>query len=161
MIIIDDNSACTMLESVHVPTVSTHFWVLDLQMLDFTLTKLEILEETFSPSLEIEVEGFSFYLPTQWNVLIMDEETSQLDVVSVDDLSGRPFKVVVYDNDRNSATCKPVRVLNYNSDEHYVNPSLNRHHMLCHPISQSKWICIAPNDSYNKYLKNLVIGDII
>lgn len=161
MLIVDDTLSTYILESVHVPTSSTHFWVLDLQLLDFTLAPLEILEEIVCPALTIEINGLAFNLPTHWNVLIMDEETSQLDVVSIDELSGRPFRVFVYDNDRSFGYSEAVRVIDYSSEVHHVNPSLNRHHMLCHPFAPNKWICVAPNDGYNKYLKNLVMGDIL
>lgn len=160
MIIVDENGNYS-LESIHVPTISTHFWVLDLQQLDFMLSPLEILEETTCPSLQLHIAGHEFYLPADWNVLVVDEDTSQLDIVSVEDIAGSRFSLFVYDNVRSSGSGLPAKITNYHSDLHNVSPSLNRHHMVCCPIADNKWICAAPNDGYTKYLKNLVMGDIL
>jgi hypothetical protein len=161
VLIVDDSLKAYILESVHVPTKSSHFFILDLQMLDFTLTPLEVLEEVNCPALVLNIENYEFALPSHWNVLIIDEDTSQLDIVTVDELAGKEFTLFAYDNERSYGYGIPVRVVNYLVDCHHVNPSLNRHHMLCHPFDSNKWICIAPNDGYNKYLKNLVLGDIV
>ena len=160
MLILDDDNKVLMLESIHVPTSASHFWVLDLQQLDYTLTPLEVLEELWCPSIVIEVEGYQFSVPASWNILVMDDDTSQLDVVAIKDLAGKPFNATVFDHQRNQAYGRRIRVMDYTSESHNVNPSLNRHCMLCHPIGPHQWINVAPNDSYNKYLKNLVVGDI-
>lgn len=161
MLILDENNKVFTLESIHVPTSASHFWILDLQMLDYTLTPLEVLEELFCPSIALEICGFQFSVPTSWNILVVDDETSQLDLVTVKDLAGKPFDAMVYDHERNLPTGERIRVVDYTSEDHNVNPALNRHCMLCHPIGPTKWINIAPNDSYNKYLKNLLVGDIV
>lgn len=161
MIILDENSKATILESIHVPTAAEYFWVLDLQQLDYTLTPLEVLEELWCPSIAVEIEGFQFSLPASWNVLVLDQETSQLDIVAIKDLAGKPFEAMVFDYERNKARGSVIKVVDYTSESHNVNPALNRHHMLCHPVGPNTWVTIAPNDSYNKYLKELVVGDII
>lgn len=161
MLILDDKNDVFTLESIHVPTSASHFWILDLQMLDFTLTTLDVLEELFCPSIALEIDGFQFSVPASWNILVVDDETSQLDLVAVKDLAGQPFEALVYDHERCSADGQLIKVVDYTSECHNVNPSLNRHCMLCHPISESKWVNLAPNDSYNKYLKNLLVGDIM
>lgn len=160
MIILDEESKVTMLESIHVPTSAEYFWILDLQNLDFTLTKLEVLEELFSPSIALEIDGFQFSIPTSWNILVVDDETSQLDLVTIKDLAGKPFDALIYDHVTNRALSSTIRVIDYTGESHHVSPALNRHCMLCHPISESKWVCLAPNDSYNKYLRDLLVGDI-
>jgi len=161
MLILDDNNKAIVLNSIHVPTSATHFWVLDLQLLDYTLAPLLVLEEIWCPSIAIQIEGYQFSIPATWNLLVMDEDTSQLDIVAIKDIAGKPFKAMVLDHQRNTAHGSQIRVMDYSNESHNVNPSLNRHHMLCHPIGPTNWICIAPNDSYNKYLKNLVVGDIL
>lgn len=161
MLIVDDRNKSVMIDSLQTKLSSTHFWVLDLQMLDFTLNPLTILEERWCQCVAIEVENFVFSIPATWHVLISDEDTSMLDVVKVEQLSSKRFELVVYDNEKSFTHVSPARVVDMSTDEPVYNPSLNRHHMLCHPIAPSRWICLAPNDSYNKYLKNLTLGDII
>lgn len=161
MLIVDDNNKSIIIPNVHVPVTSTHFWVLDLQMLDFTLSKITMFEEYSGPSVAIEIEGFVFSVPKEWNILIADPEISTLDIIEIDKLAKQSYHVVVYDNERNFAHCSRVRIVDQSNHELIVNPSLNRHQMLCHPIGVTRWVCIAPNDSYNKYLKDLTIGNLL
>lgn len=161
MFLIDNNNETIILDSIHTPTKTDHFWVLDLNILDYTLTPLLILEEIVSPSIEVQISNFRFILPTTWNILVTDEETSQLDVVSVAELPGREFKALVYGPLMSRAKIEPVRVTNYFPNYKNVGPHLNKHQMLCHPISSSSWINVAPSDIFNKHLKNCNVGDII
>lgn len=161
MLIVDENSKSLIMDSIHVPTSANHFWALDLKMQDFTLAELKILEELWAPTIIVRINGFAFPLPASWNILAMDPETSQLDVVEVSSVAGKEFYAMVYDNDRGMASPGLIQAVDYKADFHNVNPSLNRHHMLCHPISNSTWICVAPNDSYNKYMKNMVVGNLL
>ena len=160
MLIVDENNKSVIIPSVHVPAVWSHFWVLDLQLLDFTLTSLTMFEEYSGPSVALEIEGFAFSVPKDWNILIADPEISTLDIIEIDKLAKQSYQAVVYDNEKNTAHCSSIRIIDQSNHELNVNPSLNRHQMLCHPIGITRWVCIAPNDSYNKYLKDLVLGDL-
>lgn len=161
MLIFDNNNDAIILESIYTPTLADHVWVLDLAIMDFTLAPLLVLEEVVSPSIELMVRGFKFVLPANWNVLVTDEETMQLDVVEVAELAGKEFKALVYGPDLPMPELEVITVTNYHPNYQNVGPSLNKHQMLCHPISPTAWINVAPSDSYNKYLKNISTGDII
>ena len=161
MLIFDDHSEAIILESIYAPTLTDHFWVLDLSMLDYTLTPLLVLEEIVSPSVTLRIRGFEFTLPANWNVLIFAEDTQQLDVVEVGNLAGREFTALVGGPDVHVSTAGTITVIDYTPEYQHVAPSLNKHQMLCHPIGPSEWINVAPSDTYNKYLKDLVAGDIL
>jgi hypothetical protein len=161
MIIVEENNECYKIDDVQSPISASHCWVLDLQQLDYTLNEIKVLEEIVGPSLAIDIAGFQFSVPSDWNILIMDEDTSQLDVTSIESLTSSNFKAMAYDFDKGIVRAMPLKVIDYSSSSSSVNPALNRHTMLCHPISRTHWINIAPNDPYNKYLKNLAVGDII
>jgi hypothetical protein len=83
MLIFDGNSQPIILDSIHGPTVSEHMWVLDLGMLDFTMAPLLMLEEVVCPSIRVMIKGFEFTLPANWNILVYDRDTAQLDVVEL------------------------------------------------------------------------------
>lgn len=161
MLIFDNNNDAVILDSIYTPTLADHIWVLDLTIQDFTLAPLLVLEEVISPSIELMIRGFKFVLPANWNILVTDEETMQLDVVEVAELAGKEFKALIYGPDLPRAELDVVTVTNYHPNYQNVGPSLNKHQMLCHPISPHTWINVAPSDSYNKYLKNITVGDII
>jgi len=161
MLIFDNNNKAVLLDSIYTPTLADHFWVLDFQMMDYTLAPLLVLEETISPSITIRIKGFDFQLPANWNLLVADDETMQLDVVTVAELAGREFKALTYGPSKLMAELETVSVVDYTPTRKNVGPSLNKHQMLCHPISPDSWINVSPSDSYNKYLKNCTAGDII
>jgi hypothetical protein len=161
MLIFDNNNKPIILDSVHTPIIAEYMWVLDLNLMDFTLVPLIILEEILSPTIEIMILGFRFSLPATWNILIVDEETSQLDVVEVSNLAGKEFQALIYGPTCGKPENHTVTVTNYFPTAINVGASLNKHQMLCHPISPNLWINVAPTDTYNKYFKNMVIGDLI
>ena len=161
MLVFDNDNEAIIFDSIHTPTDTGFVWVLDLVMMDYTLTPLLVLEETISPSVQLSIDGFSFVLPTNWNMLVVDSETFQLDVIEVSELAGREFFAMVYGPDMTRIRTEVIAVTDYHPNYVNVGPSLSKHQMLCHPISPSAWINVAPSDSYNKYLKNKLAGDII
>lgn len=161
MLVFDNDNEAVVLESIYTPTDTEHVWVLDLIMMDYTLAPLLVLEEVISPSIELLIAGFSFVLPTNWNILVVDTETMQIDVVEISELAGKEFVALVYGPEQKRIETEIITVTNYHPNYVNVGPSLNKHQMLCHPISPELWINIAPSDSYNKYLKNKTAGDII
>lgn len=161
MLIFDENNDAIILDGLQGPIPSDYMYVLDLSIMDFTLAPLLIFEEIICPTITIMVSNFAFELPANWNVLVSDEETLQLDVVEVSELAGKEFKALVYGMDMSMPKLEKITVCDYHPNFKNTGPSLNKFQMLCHPISPKTWINVAPSDSYNKYLKNKVIGDIL
>jgi len=162
MIFLDENNIPIMLESVDIPTISEYFWSFSLKEMDFMLNKIETLEELETESVMISIMGYVIELPTKWNTLIYSEETSQLDVSEVYRLAKVPFDVVVYNHRKDivetGVGCPTV--LDYSRYSKLRTPSLHKNTMLCHALGPDHWVCVAPTDNYNKYLKDKVIGDL-
>jgi hypothetical protein len=161
MLIFDGDSNPLILEDIYTPTIADHFWVLDLTLLDFTLAPLVSWEEVVCPTLVLSVNGFNFCLPANWNVLVYDKETSQLDVVELSEACGREFTALGYGPKHSRQVPITITVINYYVEHKNVGPLLNKQQMLCHPVGPNEWINVAPSDAYNKYLKELTVGDII
>lgn len=161
MLVFDGQSRPMILDSIYTPTSVEFVWVLDLNLMDFTMTELTILEETISPSIEIQVGGFSFVLPASWNILVYDRDTSQVDVVSIAETAGREFTAFTYGPKAAKPVPRVITATNYLPAHVNVGPSLNKHQMLCHPIGPDEWVVVSGSDGYNKYLKNCVVGDLI
>lgn len=157
----DENKRTIIIDVLNPPVVSNNFWVLDLNLMDFTLAPLITFEQCTTPLLKLQINGFQFALPGTWNVLIYDEETSILDVVPVFDLAGKRHTSFIYGPDMLNVTGGAITVVDYISSGDSFYPNLNKNQMLCHPIAADRWIVAAPSDSYNKYLKDKVIGDIV
>lgn len=161
MLIFDDTSSTILIDDIYSPTLTEHVWVLDLEMMDYTLAPLLLMEEITCPSITLEVFGYAFILPANWYVLIYDTETTQLDTVCVADLAGREFTALSYGPHRSSVISAKITVVDYSSNHKNVGPSLNKHQMLCHPVAPNLWINISSTDPYNKYLRDTVVGDLI
>lgn len=161
MLIFDENSYPILIESATSPIVATHMWVLDFSMMDFTLAHYLVTEELVCPGIELEIQGFRFIIPSHWNILVYDKDTQQLDVVDVEDTMGVQFTALVYGPKKVRHIGAPIKITNYFPEYKHATPSLNKHQMLCHPISPDTWINVSPSDSYNKYLKNAIVSDII
>lgn len=160
MLILDNNNEPIILNSIHTPTTIDHYWVLNLDIMDFTINPLLVLEEITAPTIELELLNFRFVLPANWNLLVVDIDTYQLDVVEISKLAGQEFHAFMYGPNESRVSMEVVRVCDYNP--HFVNigPSISKNQMLCHPVSPELWINVSPFDPYNKYLKNKVIGDL-
>lgn len=164
MLIFDENLKPIVLENVHSPTPTEYFWVLDLSDMDFTIAPLTMLEQIIGPAMRLKVRGFEFWVPTMWNLLVFEEDTSQLDVIKIKKAPGTEFTAFTTDVlNYTLMKCEPglITATDYSPEQVIVAPALGKHQMLCHPIGPRTWINVAPSDSYNKYLKNTVIGDII
>lgn len=160
MLIFNERSQPMILDSIHGPTLSEHMWVLDLTMMDYTLAPLTMLEEIVCPSMTIMIRGWQFVLPASWNVLVYDRDTAQLDVVQLAETAGREFTALTYGPRKSSVTPEIITVTNYHVEYKNVGPALNKHQMLCHPIGPDEWISVSPSDTYNKYLKDMIVGDL-
>lgn len=161
MLIFDETNTPIILDSVHTPTSVDNFWVLDLNMMDFTLTPLLVLEEIVCRTVEVMIDGFRFNIPAKWNILIVDPGTMQLDVIESRRAAGTDFFAFIYGPDEPIVRPSRISITNFFNQQLNVGPSLSKNQMVCHPISPTTWVCIAPSDPYNKYLKHNVAGDII
>lgn len=161
MLIFDEHTTPIIIDNIRGPVVTSHVWVLDLNMHDFTLAPLTVLEEICCPSVQILINQMEIILPANWHILVYDGDTGQLDVVELADTASREFTAFAYGNN----TVRPIPMLitmtNYYVQYVNVGPMLQKHQMLCHPIGENLWCCVSPADGYNKYLKEQYIYDLI
>lgn len=161
MNIIDENNEITDLVDITAPVKSEYFWVLDLTIMDYTLTPLAVLEEVTCPTFVVEVAKVTFDIPASWNMLIYDGETGDVDLIPLCEMTGRSFTALGFGPNRALAKPLPVRIIDYKPYSRNVGPSLNKHQMLCHPITDDTWFTLSAADVYTKYLKNTSLGDIL
>lgn len=161
MLIFNEHSQPVIIDNIYSPTPTEHKWVLDLSIMDYTLVPLQMLEEVICPSIQLRIQGFEFILPASWNILVYDKDTSQLDVVELADAAGREFTALIYGPNKIYPSPGIITVTNYYIEYKNVGPSLNKHQMLCHPVGPTEWCSVGPSDSFNKYLKEATIGDLV
>lgn len=161
MLIFNEHNETLILDSIYTPLTSDYLYVLDLNLMDFTLAPLTILEEIVAPTVEVQVLGFKFRLPANWNMLVVDYETMILDTVEIAELAGKEFSTLLYGPNTGRYDTAVVYVTDYSPNEKNVGPSLPKHQMLCHPVTPELWVNVAPSDTYNKHLKGKVVGDLM
>ena len=161
MIISDENYKPIYIESIDTPTTTEYFWTLNLDELDFMLQKLEMFEELTTPTLSLKIGDYVVIAPTNWNLLVYSRETSQLDVVEISDLTRGGFQALSFEFDRDDVQGDEVVVIDYEQSNLVRTPLLNKNIMLCHHLGPNHWVCLAPTDNYNKFLKDKVIGDLM
>jgi len=164
MVISDENSFPILIDSIDTPTLTNYFWVLQLALhgeIDFTLQELVMFEEQVTPTLEFLIDGYIVEAPTNWNILVYSEETAQVDVAEISDLTRSRFTALVYMHETGKIIPGPVQVVDYHQEAHIRSPALNKHTMLCHHVGPDGWVCLAPTDNYNKYLRNTLVGDLM
>lgn len=161
MLIVSERNQPVILDSIYTPTTNEYFWVLDFNQMDYMLAPLLVLTETVCPTIFLRISGFNFPVPADWNILVYSEETHQLDVVEVSSAVGQEFTALVYGATATDPRPAVITAVDYQAEYVNVSPSLNKNQMLCHPIGPSEWINVAPSDSYNKYLRDRSVGDLI
>src|SRR3569832_928533 len=154
MVISDENSFPTIIDSIHTPLGVDYFWVLNLENRDFELSKLEVLEEhMYTPVLVLSILGYIVEVPSDWNILVYSEDTSQLDIASIAEVCRGNFTAFVFDHVKNFNKPGNIKVIDYMPSGSIHTPSINKMQMLCHHLGPNNWICISPVDNYSKYLK--------
>lgn len=161
MLIFDDQSRPILLDNICDPILTNYMWVLDLTLMDYTLAPLIMLEEIVCSSMQVTINGFNFILPSNWNILVYDQETSQLDVIELSETTGKEFTALVYGPNSVRYVPGTISITNYFVEHKNVGPSLNKHQLLCHPIGPNEWINVSPTNSFNKYLKDMTVGDLL
>lgn len=162
MLIFDENDKPVIIDNINGPIISDYFWILDLDLdgdIDYTLTPLQFIEETTCPSLKIMIEGYAFFVPAHWNILVVDDDTTELDAIPIEQVTGKKFTAVISGPAGAKTRAAEIVVVDYVPDHKNVGPWLKKHHMLCHPINSNSWINIAPSDCY-KYIKDYNLGDL-
>lgn len=161
MLISDQNFFPIIIENIEVPHKTDMFWTFNLENKDFMLSPLLMFEEqTCKMVMVMEILGFKVEIPSYWNLLIYSEDTSQLDIHEIHEISRGYFTAVVFDHKKNRVIPGPVSIIDCFPDYKVQTVNLHKNAMLCHPLGPDYWICIAQSDNYNKYLKNAVIGDL-
>lgn len=162
MLIFDETNTVQEISDIYTPLYSEYMWTLNCDILDFTLTPIQMLEEMQCAALRIMTpSGGTTLVPAGWTMLICDRDTAQIDTISVAEFAGKEFSAFAYGPAAASPVTVKLSVVDYIADCVMTFPCLSKTQMLCHPISGSEWICISPTDPYNKYLKDKIIGDLV
>lgn len=169
MQILTDFSKPYILDTLTAPMVVTHCWVFAANILDFKLAPLTYLEETTGPTVKLLVEGTELYVPTSWNILIVERETSTIDTIPVSSCSATPFGVFLMSADDSRMRIGSIAVIDYIPEYSCIHPLIPKGMALCHAIGPTQTVTgqmtelaviIGPHD-LNKFINGLAAGDLL
>ena len=161
MLYFDSENKLICVDSVYDPIIDNYMWILDLDNYDFTLTDITLLLELTVPTLSLVIDGLTCVLPTNWFVVIYDDEIGMMDVVQVCELMGRNFKLFTYGFSDLMVSGSSCIIQKYTPKQTCTMPNLSKKQMLCHPINDEQWICIGPTEAFAKKLKDMYVSELL
>lgn len=159
-----------ILDSLTCPVIAEYYWAFSGPMLDFTLLPINYLEETIGPAIELQINGTTVLVPSTWNIMVADPETSTLDVVPITNCALNDYHAVLIASYDSKIRLQRIQVTDLVKRLSCVHPMLPKGTMMMNPVGPEKdkvnddnilSMCIGPYDLYSKYLNNKTIGDLI
>ena len=155
MLYFGEDNRVHKIESIETVPDSKYFWVLNLKERDFMLKQLAVLETRVLPLVTVKTpSGITFDLPASWYVLIVDLDTTQIDVVRLSMIGGKLYDIFTFGPDMLKPTTSHLQIIDYKQSGEFTTCSINSHEMLCHAIDGHRWINISPSVS-NVLMSNL------
>jgi hypothetical protein len=161
MIIFDEDNELATINGLFDVPACNYVWALNLKIMDYILTSVRVIEFYRGPTFTLSIRDTVFKLPAMWYVLIVDDDTYQLDVVPVSSLASETFHVLLYGATVKSYLIEEIKVLDYTLEDNHFYPSFQKHLMLNVAVSDKLWISCSYSDVYTRFLKNKSIADII
>lgn len=168
MLLLPDYNRPYLIDSLTSPVVVKHNWIFSGPMCDFTLAPITYLEETTGGGLKLRINNYDFWVPASWNVLVTDNETYQLDTVSIQSCATVKHLAFSFSPTEMKLRTLDISVIDSTDNISLVHPMINKGTMLVHPVGPAIGnnktdlllsVVIGPHDLY-KYLSNKVVGDV-
>lgn len=161
MLYFDSSNRLICVDGIYDPIVDKYMWILDLDNMDFTLHEMTMLLEITVSTLTFNIDGLKLVLPTNWYVVIYDDEVGMMDVVQVSELMGRNFKLLTYGFSDLMISGSKYIIEKYDTKCVCIMPNLSKKQLLCYPINGEQWICVGPTEAFAKKLKDMLVGELI
>jgi len=168
MLICPDWNRPLIVESLTAPMVAKHFWTFSGPLLDYVLSPILYLEETTGPVVTVRINDVEFDVPTSWFVMVCDDNTYQLDTVPIATCASHACFAATMSPDDSRVRRYEVIVVDFKAEGVCVHPSMNKHHLMQHPIGVVReaartavvTVSMGPHDLH-KYLNGYSMGDLV
>lgn len=125
-----------LIESVTGPVVPKYTWFYDVSLNDFMLRPIRLLEETTGPTVFLRINGFEFYVPASWFILVVDEETKLVDTVQITQCSSSNYLAFLMHPSVHDYALSPITLLDLDMRKSCTHIMIPRNHMTLHPVGQ-------------------------
>lgn len=167
MLILPDYGHSYAIDDVSSVVIPKHAWFYDVQVNDFLLRPIHMLEETCGPTVVARINGTLVSVPASWYILIVDEETKTVDTVLVTQCASSAFKAYMMHPRLNRYESVNVELLDLDYKGVVVHLTIPRLTMICHPVgvtTNSKdlpmCILIGPQD-IGKHMVNMSAQELL
>lgn len=167
-IVINEINKPYLIDSLTQPLPLRHHWIFDGHFLDFTLSEINYLEETVGPTITILVAECEIKVPGAWNILIVDRETSTVDVVPISKCAAMEYLAFVFSPEDGKLITEPIKVINWDEKDSCIFPAVGTGTAVVHSIAPgilhgkqiNRGIVLSPHDLW-RWIGGKTIGDIL
>lgn len=167
-IVINEINKPYLIDSLTQPLPLRHHWIFDGHFLDFTLSEINYLEETVGPTITILVAECEIKVPGAWNILIVDRETSTVDVVPISKCAAMEYLAFVFSPEDGKLITEPIKVIDWAEKDSCIFPAVGTGAAVVHAIAPgvlhgkqiNRGIVLSPHDLW-RWIGGKTIGDIL
>ena len=168
MLFLSDLNTPYIVDSLSQPMIIKHHWVFSAHMMDFKVSQISYLEESTGPAIKLKINGFSFFVPVSWNILIVDDDTFQIDTIPVTACANS--KCFAFGMSPTDSKIRKFEILieDFEPKMSLVHPMIQRATAICHPIGtvldrqvESNVCAVMGPFDLHKWLNGKSIGDIL
>lgn len=156
-----------LINDVSDVVIPKHAWFYDMQLNDFLLRPIHMLEETSGPTVTARINGTVIDVPASWYILIVDDETKTIDTVQIDRCASSAFKAYLMHPRLNRYEALNVELLDLNLNGAVVHLTIPRLSMICAPVGKTSSsqslpmnILIGPQD-IGKHMVNMSAQELL
>ena len=168
MLFLSDLNKPYIVDSLSQPMVVRHHWVFSAHMLDFKIANISYLEESTGPAVKLKINNFGFYVPSTWNILIIDDDTYQVDTIPVTSCSNYKCHAFGMSPTDSKMRLLEVSIEDFEPKMSLIHPMIQRATGLCHPVGvvqdrqKETDVCVVvgPFDLH-KWLNGKTVGDLL
>lgn len=167
MKVLADYGHAYSIDDVSSVVIPKHAWFYDMQLNDFLLRPIHMLEETSGPTVTARINGTVINVPASWFILIVDDETKTVDTVPIDRCASSAFKAYLMHPRLNRYEAAQVELLDLDYKGVVVHLTIPRLTMICHPVGATvnskdlpMNILIGPQD-IGKHMVNMSAQELL
>jgi hypothetical protein len=167
MQILPDYGFAYSIDDVSSPVIPKHAWFYDVQVNDFLLKPIHMLEETSGPTVTARINGTVLSVPASWYILIVDDDTRTVDTVPISQCASSAFKAYMMHPRLNRYEAVEVELMDLDYAGVVVHLTIPRLTMVCHPVGPTAVskdlpmsILVGPQD-LGKHMVNMSAQELL
>lgn len=164
--VLPDYGYAYALDDVSGVVIPKHAWFYDVQVNDFLLKPIHMLEETCGPTVTARINGALVDIPASWYILVVDEDTKTVDTVTIDRCAGA-FRAYMMHPRINRYESAEVQLLDLKLQGAVVHMAIPRFTLVCHPVGVTGGskdmpmsVLIGPQD-IGKHMANMSAQELL